>query len=89
MIRSLAVVSKGFGKTTKHCPLECVKTCFRVCIYLYLRSIKTLDPMAKKESESSDLHVLGTRWFLMEMGKNCRGIDLIFTLATLHRKRKD
>ena len=59
-IRSLAVVLKGFEKTTKHCPLECVKTCSRVCIYISLRSIKTLNPMAKKESESSNLHVLGT-----------------------------
>ena len=76
-IRSLIVASKRFGKTTKHCPFECEKTCYRVCIYISLRSIKTLDLMAKKESESSDLHVLGTWWFLMEMSKNCRGIDLI------------
>ena len=38
-----------------HCPsLEYVKTCSRICIWK--NSIKTLDPMAEKESENSDLH---------------------------------
>ena len=54
------VASKGFEKNsdlcTKHYPLEYVKMCSRVCIYISLRSIKTLDPMAKKESEKSNLH---------------------------------
>ena len=52
--RSPTIASKGFAKTldlgTKHCPLEYVKLCFMVCIYISLRSIKTLDLMAKKES---------------------------------------
>ena len=57
--RSPTVASKGFGKTpylcTKHCPFEYVKMGSRVCIYISLRSIKTLDPMDEKESENLDL----------------------------------
>ena len=58
--RSSTVASKGFGKTpdlcTEHSPPEYVKMCSRVCIYISLRSIKTLDPMDEKKSENSYLH---------------------------------
>ena len=56
------VSSRSFKRVWKnsnfvHCPsLEYVKTCSRICIYISLRSIKTLDPMAEKESENSNLH---------------------------------
>ena len=42
-------VWKTLDLYTKHCPLGFVKTCSRVSIYIYLRSIETLDPIAKKE----------------------------------------
>ena len=49
-------VWKTSNLCTKYYSLECVKTCSRVWIYMFLRSIKTLDLMAEKESEYSDLH---------------------------------
>ena len=58
--RSPTITSKWFEKTpdlcTKNCPLEYVKKFSRVCIYISLRFIKTLDPMDEKESENSNLH---------------------------------
>ena len=52
----VALVWKTSNLCTKYCPLECIKTCSRVCIYIFLRSIKTLDPMVEKESKKSNLH---------------------------------
>ena len=55
--RSPTVTPKGYRKSidlcTGHCPLEFIKTCSRVCIYIYLRSIKTLDQMAEKKNKSA------------------------------------
>ena len=58
--RSPAVAPKGCGKSldlcTEYCLFECVKMCSRICIYIYLRSIRTLNPMAEEESEILDQH---------------------------------
>ena len=51
------IALKGYGKSLdlcmEHCPLELIKMCSRVCIYIYLRSIKTLDQMVRRKIRSA------------------------------------
>lgn len=58
--RSLVVAPKMYEKSPnlciEYCPLECAKTCSTVCIYICLRSIKTLDQMVEKKTKICNLH---------------------------------
>ena len=55
--RTPTVAPKGHGKSLnlciEPCPFEYAKTCSRICIYIYLRSINTLNQMADKKTRSA------------------------------------
>ena len=57
--RSPVLAPKVYEKSPdlciEHYPLECAKMCSTVCIYMCLRSIKTLDQMVERKSQICNL----------------------------------
>ena len=58
--RSPVLAPKVYEKSPdlciEHYPLGCAKMCSTVCIYMCLRSIKTLDQMVEKKTKICNLH---------------------------------